>query len=94
MKLVVLSAGTSAANGWTSFQQMGNFVVGGTSALRFISMPPCRVVDTRDATKPSGFGPPSLSGGATRSFRHPERALRRSHNSPGLFAQRYSGAAW
>jgi hypothetical protein len=37
-------------------------------ALRFISMPPCRVVDTRDPTKPFGFGPPSLAGEATRSF--------------------------
>jgi hypothetical protein len=39
-----------------------------TSGLRFISIPPCRVVDTRDATKPPGFGPPSLAGGSTRSF--------------------------
>jgi len=43
----------------------------GTSGLRFISMPPCRVVDTRDSTKPSGFGPPSLSAGGTRSFSIP-----------------------
>jgi hypothetical protein len=42
-----------------------------TSGLRFISMPPCRVVDTRDSTKPSGFGPPSLVGKATRSFTLP-----------------------
>jgi len=41
------------------------------SGLLFISMPPCRVVDTRDDTKPSGFGPPSLAGGATRSFAIP-----------------------
>jgi hypothetical protein len=34
-------------------------------------MPPCRVVDTRDSTKPSGFGPPSLSAGGTRSFSIP-----------------------
>jgi hypothetical protein len=34
-------------------------------------MPPCRVVDTRDNTKPSGFGPPSISGGTTRSFTIP-----------------------
>ncbi|HLY18876.1 MAG TPA: putative Ig domain-containing protein, partial [Bryobacteraceae bacterium] len=35
------------------------------AGLRFITMAPCRVVDTRDATKPSGFGPPSLSAGTT-----------------------------
>jgi hypothetical protein len=28
--------------------------------LRFISMSPCRVVDTRDPTKPADFGPPSF----------------------------------
>jgi hypothetical protein len=42
-----------------------------TSGLRFISIPPCRVVDTRDATKPAGFGPPSLVGEASRSFTLP-----------------------
>jgi hypothetical protein len=42
-----------------------------TAGLRFVSMPPCRVVDTRDGTKPSGFGPPSLAAGATRSFAIP-----------------------
>ena len=42
-----------------------------TSGLRFVSMPPCRLVDTRDATKPSGFGPPSLVGEASRSFTLP-----------------------
>ena len=73
-KLVNLSAGTSASNGWTSVQQMGSFLVGGTSALLFISTPPCRVVDTRDGTKPSGFGPPNLAGEATRSFAPPNGA--------------------
>ena len=43
-----------------------------TSGLLFISIPPCRVVDTRDATKPSGLGPPSLVGeAAARSFTLP-----------------------
>jgi len=45
-----------------------------TSGLRFIAMPPCRVFDTRDATRPAGFGPPSLSAGATRSFSLPNGA--------------------
>jgi hypothetical protein len=39
-----------------------------TTGLQFVSMPPCRVVDTRDSTKPAGFGPPSLPGEVTRSF--------------------------
>jgi len=34
-------------------------------------MPPCRVVDTRDASKPSGFGPPFVSGQTIRSFTIP-----------------------
>ncbi len=42
-----------------------------TAGLRFISMEPCRVVDTRDNSKPSGFGPPSLSAGAVRTFNIP-----------------------
>jgi hypothetical protein len=42
-----------------------------TAGLRFIAMPPCRVVDTRDATKPTGFGPSSLSAYVTRSFSLP-----------------------
>jgi hypothetical protein len=45
-----------------------------TSGLLFISTPPCRVVDTRDAAEPSGFGPPFLSGDAARSFSIPSGA--------------------
>lgn len=41
------------------------------SPLRFISMPPCRVADTRVGTKPPGFGPPFIAGGTTRSFALP-----------------------
>ena len=56
--------------------QVANFNAGQvtSSGLLFISMPPCRVVDTRDSTKPSGFGPPSLAGEATRSFAIPSGA--------------------
>jgi len=54
-----------------SANEVANFSVGAATQLLFISMPPCRVVDTRDATKPSGFGPPSLGGGTTRSFAIP-----------------------
>jgi len=42
-----------------------------TAGLHFVSMTPCRVVDTRDATKPSGFGPPFIAGHAARSFAIP-----------------------
>src|SRR5215468_7551976 len=37
-------------------------------SLVFVAMTPCRIADTRDATYPAGFGPPSLSGNATRTF--------------------------
>jgi len=39
-----------------------------TAGLRFIPMAPCRIVDTRDGTKPPGFGPPSISAETSRSF--------------------------
>jgi len=48
-----------------------SIVVSPAPGLRFVSMPPCRVVDTRDGTKPSGFGPPFIAGGATLSFSIP-----------------------
>src|SRR5262252_6356443 len=35
-------------------------------SLVFVAMTPCRIADTRDASYPIGFGPPSLSGNATR----------------------------
>jgi len=37
-------------------------------ALVFVAMTPCRIADTRNGTFPTGFGPPTLSGGATRTF--------------------------
>jgi hypothetical protein len=42
---------------------------GPPNSLVFVGMTPCRVVDTRVGQPFTGaFGPPSLSGGATRSF--------------------------
>src|SRR5215510_13580995 len=39
------------------------------SALVFVAMTPCRIVDTRAAAGFSGsFGPPDLTGGMTRTF--------------------------
>jgi len=41
----------------------------GANALVFVAMTPCRVVDTRTAQHFTGaFGPPSLEGGASRTF--------------------------
>src|SRR5262252_10117438 len=37
-------------------------------SLVFVGMTPCRIADTRDATYPAGFGPPILSGNASRTF--------------------------
>jgi hypothetical protein len=37
-------------------------------SLVFVAMTPCRIADTRDGTFPAGFGPPTLSGNATRTF--------------------------
>ncbi len=39
--------------------------------LQFVAIAPCRVADTRDSSKPPGFGPPSLVSGGTRSFTIP-----------------------
>ena len=39
--------------------------------LGFVPVVPCRVVDTRDSTKPSGFGQPFISGGTSRAFAIP-----------------------
>jgi hypothetical protein len=42
------------------------------SGLRFVTVPPCRVADTRNATGP--FGGPFLAGGSTRGFAIPSSA--------------------
>jgi hypothetical protein len=39
-----------------------------TEPLPFIGIEPCRLVDTRLAGKPTGYGPPRLSAGAPRTF--------------------------
>jgi len=46
----------------------GYFVPSVSQTLKFIPLPPCRVVDTRDATKPQGLGPPFLGAMETRSL--------------------------
>jgi len=39
-----------------------------TSPLPFIAVNPCRIVDTRNATEPAGYGPPSLAANVPRDF--------------------------
>jgi len=39
-----------------------------TVPMPFLGITPCRIVDTRDATRPPGYGPPSLAAGVPRSF--------------------------
>lgn len=39
-----------------------------TPALRFTGITPCRIVDTRSGSLPSGYGLPKLSTGTARSF--------------------------
>ncbi len=45
-------------------------IVEGSSALRFVPVTPCRVVDTRGAQ--GSFGGPAISGGSSRSFAIPQ----------------------
>jgi hypothetical protein len=44
-----------------------------TSPLPFIGITPCRLVDTRQAGFPAGFGPPALTAGVPRNFVLPGR---------------------
>jgi hypothetical protein len=46
----------------------GYFAPVSGSTLAFYPLPPCRVADTRDSTKPTGLGPPQLSSQTPRSF--------------------------
>jgi Chaperone of endosialidase len=39
-----------------------------TSPVPFIGITPCRIADTRDASRPPGYGPPALSAGVPRNF--------------------------
>jgi len=46
-------------------------VIGGTTKLQFVSVTPCRVVDTRNAN--GTFGGPPIQGGTSRSFPIPQQ---------------------
>jgi len=39
-----------------------------TFPASLIGVTPCRIADTRDATRPPGYGPPSLTAGVARDF--------------------------
>ena len=47
-------------------------VIAGDTALQFVNVPPCRVVDTRNAN--GTFGGPAIQGGTFRSFPIPQGA--------------------
>jgi hypothetical protein len=54
------------------FDINGYFAPPLTSGLEFYTLTPCRIADTRTGAGFSGqFGPPSLTGGATRPFNLP-----------------------
>jgi hypothetical protein len=51
----------SAAGGVTTMADV-------SEASVFVAVDPCRLVDTRQAGFPAGYGPPALSGGVPRNF--------------------------
>jgi len=46
----------------------GYFAPAASGTYQFYTLTPCRVVDTRDSTKPQGLGPPSLGNMETRDL--------------------------
>jgi hypothetical protein len=63
---------SSASSGLTT---MGD----GNNGTAFVAYPPCRLVDTRNAGFPAGYGPPALSAGAPRNF-----DINSQPNCPGI----------
>ncbi len=64
------SAQISAGGLTIAVNQASNQPGGGATALRFVPVTPCRVVDTRNA--PGPFGGPTMTPGSTRSFAIPQ----------------------
>jgi hypothetical protein len=76
----ILVAGTLVAQGstvpnWTVPPYRGQSASGGLStmtdvtvAVSFVGVAPCRLVDTRQAGFPAGYGPPALTAGSARTF--------------------------
>ena len=63
----VNSSGSTSSSTW-SFQTSGSS--GGGTALQFVPVTPCRLLDTRGASGP--FGGPSLGASGTRDFAIPQ----------------------
>ena len=57
---------------------INGYFLASTSGMEFFPVTPCRLVDTRVSSFQTGFGPPSMSAGGTRSFTIP------SNNSCGI----------
>ena len=53
----------------------GYFAPPATNGLEFYPVTPCRLVDTRVSSFPSGFGPPTFAAGATRTFTIPNNTV-------------------
>ena len=48
-----------------------SFIAQAQTPLYYVPIGPCRLVDTRNASEPAGFGPPSLIASQTRTFTPP-----------------------
>jgi hypothetical protein len=57
---------------------INGYFTSATNGLEFYPVTPCRLVDTRVSSFQSGFGPPSIPAGGTRSFTIP------SNNACGI----------
>ena len=71
----VVFAGDIPLNNWTVPPYHGSSARGGittmgeiTDAVAFIGVAPCRLVDTRQAGFPAGYGMPALGAGVPRNF--------------------------
>ncbi len=62
---VALSAGIARGQGAGEMPTAPALV---TSPMPFIGITPCRIADTRDGSRPPGYGPPALTAGVPRNF--------------------------
>ena len=70
-KIVAKVGAATGASSVFSFTTIQNIVL--TGGRMFVPVPPCRLVDTREASL-DAFGTPALAGGAIRAFAVPQRA--------------------
>ena len=71
----------------------GYFEPATTGTYQFYPLPPCRVVDTRDATKPQGLGTPYCKLSKRAIFRCWRAAVFRKDQPAGLLLQLHRRAA-